>query len=421
MTRMVSQPLDPKYAKQWDDTRTALLWHCPAFSHILYSMLNKHDHEHIAIMTDEILIAATDGSNLILNPAVFFTKYTLMERVFIVAHEIMHCVFGHVEMGQRCKSLGKVGLPNGKTLPYDHHVMNMAMDYVINAILVDSNVGKFNTDWLHDVTKGTAKDSVIDVYARIYKDEKGKGGEGKGGEGRGRFDEHLAPGTVEGKDPTQAAQDRNESEWKTQTAAAAHAARVQGKLPAGLDRALTNALNPKVDWREHIQALFARAFGSESVNWRKPERRYIVDDIYVPETSGFGAELVIVAIDTSGSIGQNELDMFFGELSGILEDVQPEMVKVIWCDAKVHRVDEITDLTDLADLRMKKAPGGGGTDFRPVFEHIEKYENKPDAIVYLTDGYGTFPTHAPNCPMIWGDIAKNPNYPFGQVVEVPRA
>lgn len=419
--------LDPKQTKMWDDTRTALLWGSPAFSHILYTMLDRVDSETIAIFTPDIPIAATDGSSLILNPVRFF-EYKLMERVFICAHEIMHCILGHMEKGHQYRKRGKVALPNGKDILYDHTLMNMAMDYVINAILVDSKTGQFNPDWLYDVKIGTANDSVIDVYAKLFKDAKDKGqkpGEGEGGggsgQGHGGFDEHLAPGTSQGKDATQASQDRNEAEWGTQIAAATHAARVQGKLPASLDRALTDALDPKVDWREHIQAIFARTFGSDSIDWRKAQRQYIIQDIYVPETAGNGSELVIVAIDTSGSIGQAELDMFFAELHGILEDVKPEELQVVWCDAKVHRVDSLDDVGDLVALRMQKAPGGGGTDFRPVFEYVEKQGRRPDAVVYLTDGYGSFPAHAPDYPVIFGDIAKNPNYPFGEVVEIPRA
>ena len=407
--------LDPKFERAWDDTRVALLWHCPAFSHILYTLLNRRGEKHIALFTDDpnIPVAATDGSHFIINPEAFF-KMNLMERVFVSAHEILHCILGHMEMAHHFHKRGKVSLPNGKTLPYHGETMNAAMDYVINAILVDAKVGQFPTIGLHDVKIATAMDSVIDTYAKIF-DPNGSGGKGAGG-----FDTHLAPGKADGQDPTQASQDRNASEWATQVAAGIQAAKVQGKLPAGLERLLGEVLEPKVDWREHIQSLFARAIGSDHVDWRKPVRQYIIQDIYVPETTGYGAELVVVAIDTSGSIGQTELDMFFGELSGILEDVHPERIQVVWCDAKVHRVDELEDGGDLTALRAKKAPGGGGTDFRPVFEHVRKQGIKCDALVYLTDGYGTFPEKAPDYPVIWGDIAKNPAYPWGSVVEVPK-
>jgi len=126
---------------------------------------------------------------------------------------------------------------------------------------------------------------------------------------------------------------------------------------------------------------------------------------------------VVVGIDTSGSIGQTELDRFFAELRGILENVKPKRVHVVWCDAQVHKVDVVEEVEDMGGL---KPHGGGGTDFRPVFDWIEKEGLEPDALVYLTDGLGAFPTHAPKYPVLWGAIMENVKYPnWGEVVPVP--
>jgi predicted metal-dependent peptidase len=123
-----------------------------------------------------------------------------------------------------------------------------------------------------------------------------------------------------------------------------------------------------------------------------------------------------VAIDTSGSIGQREINTFFGELTGILDDVRPSKVYVMWCDARVHKVDEVDDSSDVNTLKPR---GGGGTSFIPVFEEIEKLDIYPEALVYLTDGMGSFPQHAPNYPVLWGDIYNRAaQYPFGEVVDV---
>ena len=228
---------------------------------------------------------------------------------------------------------------------------------------------------------------------------------------------HLAPGSSQGKDPHQATNDRNEGEWQTAVAQAAQAAKLQGKLPAALERLLSEVLTPKVDWREHIQALFARRLGSGSYDWRRPDRRLIVQDIYAPGRSGFGAECVVVGIDTSGSIGQAELNMFMAEVSGILEEVRPKKLFCVMCDARVNVVHEFDNA---ADLRSVKLVGGGGTDFRPVFDWINKQGLTPDALVYLTDGLGSFPSRAPNFPVIWGNIYPQAKYPFGDVVDVPK-
>ena len=238
--------------------------------------------------------------------------------------------------------------------------------------------------------------------------------------GQKPFDQHLDPGSGQGKDPAQAAQDRNPVEWDTQVAAAASAARLQGKLPAGLDRLFGEILNPKVDWRDKIQGLFARRVGGGGYNWRKPDRRLIVRDIVAPGRSGFGCGTIVVGADTSGSIDYTPGsvgDMFLAEMAGILEDCRPQRLLIAWCDAKVHRVDEASEPGDLDIIRRKGAPGGGGTSFVPVFEWMEENGVEPDALVYLTDGYGTFPRQAPPFPVIWGSIT-DAQYPFGDVVKI---
>ncbi|KAH2389053.1 hypothetical protein KXW64_007991, partial [Aspergillus fumigatus] len=233
------------------------------------------------------------------------------------------------------------------------------------------------------------------------------------------FDEHLDPGTSTGKDSQTASAERNPAQWDTEIAAGMAAAKAMGKLPAELQRALTDVLEPKVDWREKIQALFARKIGSGSFDWRRPDRRLITRDIYAPGRSGFGAGTVVVGIDTSGSIGPRELDMFMAEMSGILEDVRPKRLVIMWCDAAIGRVDECEDATDLMSIRAKGAPGGGGTSFIPVFEEITKMGLQPEALVYLTDGMGAFPNKEPAYPVIWGSIYPASKYPFGDVVDIP--
>jgi predicted metal-dependent peptidase len=424
--------LTAKQEKAWSETLVALVWNCPAFSHLLYSMMDTAKSKHIALFSKEIPIAATDGSALILNPDTFFT-FNLHERVFIVTHEILHCVMNHCILGHAMKTRGKISYADGTSLPYDHTTYNKATDYVINDVLVESKIGAMPMKdgkqiGLWDRNMATATDAALDAYKKLYKKNpppKGPKGPGDsdgpgGGSGHGGFDEHLQPGTSQGKAPSQASQERDESTWKTAVAAALNAAKVQGKLPAGLERLLGELLEPQVDWKDHIASLFARKVGSGSYDWRKPDRRLIVRDMYAPGRSGFGAGCVVVGIDTSGSIGQLELDMFFAEMSGILEDVRPKRLLVMWCDAHVHRVDEVEEASDLTALRAGKAPGGGGTSFVPVFEEIEKMGLEPDALVYLTDGMGDFPGKAPSYPVIWGNIYPASKYPFGDVVDVPK-
>jgi predicted metal-dependent peptidase len=423
--------LTPQQEKLWSDTRAALIWHCPAFSHIFYSLLqNTGNPKANAVFTDDdsIPIAATDGNNLIFNvgPKGFF-RFNLNQRVFIASHEILHCIFNHCGISFMLKMRGKVAYADGKTLPYDGEQMNIAEDYVINAILSEGKVGEFPKDengqqmGMLDAAIATSKDNSLDTYRKIYKKENsGKKSGGGGGGGPGRFDVHLAPGTSVGQDPVSANNNRNPAQWDTEVAAGVAAAKAMGKMSADVLRALTETLTPKVDWREHIKSLFARKVGSGAFDWARPDRRLITRDIYAPGRSGFGAGCVVVGIDTSGSVGRKELDMFMAEVSGILEEIKPKRLVMIWCDAAVNRVDECEDIGDLNTIRRKGAPGGGGTSFIPVFERVAKEGLEPEALVYLTDGLGTFPRVAPGYPVIWGNIYKGSKYPWGDVVDIPK-
>jgi predicted metal-dependent peptidase len=399
--------------KKWEQTRVALLWHCPAFAHVFITMMDNAKSKHIAYFTRGVPIAATDGSNLLLNPDTFF-NYDLSERIFICVHEIMHNIWNHMGQMHYWNKRGKVSYPDGSELPYDHKTMNIAQDLVINDLLIESKTGKFNTAWMHDPQLGDRNSQVLDVYKKVYNDPDSVKGTG--------FDEHLAPGTSTGQDPTQANQGRNEVEWQQAVAAGINAAKVQGKLPAGLERLLGEVVDPKVDWKEQIQALVARKVGSGAYSWQRPDRRLIVRDCYAPGPTGFGAGTVVVGIDTSGSIGDTELNMFMAEMAGILSDVKPERLVIMWCDAALNRVDEAEEPEDLIEIRAKGAPGGGGTSFVPVFDEIYNSGLRPDALVYLTDGYGSFPDKAPPYSVIWGSIGLDKSgYPFGDVVMIPKS
>lgn len=416
--------ITPQQLKLWQDTRAAFIWHCPAFTHILYTMMNKNNNEHIAIFTREVPVAATDGQHVLINPDEFF-KLSLNERIFVVAHEVSHGIFGHVEMLFKLQMQGKVCYPDGKELPFENDTFQHAMDYVINDMLVESKIGQYKDTWLHDPTIATHMDSVLTAYRRLYQQNQQNGSGGGASQkskqkGQQGFDKHMQPGSTTGQDPQQAANGRSDVEWKTAVAGALASAKAQGKMPAALERLLSDTLEPQVDWTDKVIGWFNRRPGGGTYDWRKPDRRFITRNIVAPARTGFGCGPIVVGIDTSGSIGQKQLDVFFGEMFGILDDIRPSTIHVMWCDAKMHRCDEVHDTTDLLDLRMQKAPGGGGTDFRPVFDAIQDMDIQPDALIYLTDGEGSFPKMPPQYPVLWGNINTHKvNYPFGEVIDVP--
>lgn len=434
--------LTPSQRSEWDKVLTALCFQVPALNHLMYSLLDRTDEGEVAVFTDKVPMAATDGKCVLLNPDNFFGKdMTLKNRLFVQAHEIFHNVFEHIVMGYRWRVTKKVAFPDGTSLPYDHNLMNKAMDYIVNATLIAAKIGempKGKWEGLYDpnITKDGDAD-LLDVYRRLHKQQKqqaqgqskpcngGQGGQpqpGEQGQGEsndhgGGFCQHEELGSAKDKNAHEVASAHNPQQVQSAIAAAANAAKLMGKLPAGLERVLQKLLTPTVDWREHVRSLLMRKAGSGGYDFQKADEELIVRDIYAPQRSGHGIGTVICAVDTSGSIGQAEYDLFFGNVAGMIDDLKPRELYLIACDAQVHSFDQLGNAMDLASYKLK---GGGGTDFRPVFDEIEKRGLKPDALIFLTDGLGTFPEHAPDWHTIWGSIYEPARYPWGDVVQVPK-
>lgn len=424
--------LTPSQRSEWDRVLTALTFQVPALNHLMYSLLDRTDDGDVAVFTDKIPLAATDGKCVLLNPDTFFGKdLNLKNRLFVQGHEVFHNVFEHIVMGYRWRVTGKVDYPNGVSLPYDHMLMNKAMDYIVNATLVSAKIGEMPTGkWagLYDPNITIDGDvDLLDVYRKLYRQQKAQGqskpcagGQGGGDEGKdhgGGFCQHEDLGSAKGKNAHEVASSHSPQQVQTAIAAAANAARLMGKLPAGLERVLNKLLTPTVDWREHVRALLMRKAGSGGYDFQKADEELIIRDIYAPQRSGHGVGTVVCVIDNSGSVQQSDYDLFYGNVAGMLDDLRPKCLHVIWCDLAVHKSIEVDNAMDLIGL---KVGGGGGTDFRPAFDEVARLGLKPDAMIYLTDGLGDFPEHAPDYHVIWGSIYEPAKYPFGDVVQVPR-
>lgn len=405
--------------KLWTESRTATLWAQPAFSDIWYSLMVDAKGQTAKLTNEKsIPVAATNGKSIFINPEGYF-KYSLDERVFINCHEVLHAVLDHPRMFMAFRKAGKIKFLDGTELPYDNQTLQIAADLVINAILVDAKVGKAPADACYDPSKVTADMSVLDAYRKVYKKQQQQGGggsKGKGGLPPGSFDTHLDPGEGEGENAQEAADQRNESEWQTGVAAAIASAKARGKLPAGLERLLAKVLQPEMDWTEMLRTALTRRIGNSGSSWNELDHHLIHRGIGAPGRIGYGAGYIVVGLDTSGSMTQAQMDKIMSETAGILDDVKPKRLVLVQCDASVH---EAVECDDSGDLLQRKLKGGGGTDFRPVFDWIDKEGGTPDALIYFTDTWGVFPDHAPGYPVIWASLTKGATVPWGDYIDVP--
>lgn len=402
--------LTPKQKKAWEDTMSLMAWNCPGFRHLFYKLLSDHNGEIQAIPTKRIPVAATDGKSILINPDTFFDHYNMQERVFIMGHEVVHNVFRDVPFFQQCRAKGTVPMNDGTTVPYDETSMQHAADYRINALLKQSRIGKPPEGVLLDDDIAKADDALTDVYKKVYEKYESEGTLGKGG-----FDVVLVPSNGNGS--------ANDQQWAVETKAAQtlEAMRSQGKMAGALQRMFEQVLNPQIPWTDHIQGIFNKKVGSGSYNWRKPDRRFITRDLYMPSRSGNGAGWVVVWCDTSGSIQDVELCQYLAEIQSIVTDCAPQRLSIVWCDADVHRVDDVADAGEMQavidDVKANGSGGGGGTDIEPFYEWIDNQVGRPEVMLCFTDGYFSCRPSAPDFTAIWACTTEHA-FPWGEVVRI---
>ena len=338
------------------------------------------------IYTDAVPTAAMSATGQIyLNP-VWCEPLTVRQLMFLLAHEAMHYMLSH--------SL--------RRKHRDASAWNVAADKVINDTLIDAKVGDF-------IDGGVTLDGARNNAAEELYDEADIGGSGPGGIG-----DDIGDPTDDGGQPLDDSQVHQlEAQAKIEAIQSAKAAKAVGKLPGSIERIIDEMINVTTPWHDILER-FMQSKVKDGYSWQRPNRRFVGAGTYLPGvdyTPRMGE--IIIALDTSGSIGQAEINMFNGHINRILHTCMPEKVHVIYCDYSINQIDEYTpdDLPITA-----KCLGGGGTSFRPVFEWADNYDGDIECIVYLTDGYGDQGSISTNHETVWLTTA-NEQFQFGTVIK----
>jgi len=311
---------------------------------------------------------------------------------FLVLHECYHKLYRHLITWRHL---------------YDENpqLANAACDYVINLKITDDNKDGFAVMPECGLLDTQYRDmDTAQVYNLLRKNGGGSGGGQGGGAGGspsktgidGGMDEHDWEGAREMTPEEGKALARDLDEAIRQGALAA------GKMGSGGNRDLDELLKTKIDWREVLREFITTTCtGNDYSTWRRPNRRFVSSGYYMP--SGISEQVgeLVIAIDTSGSIGGRELAQFLGEVKGICDQVKPDVVRLLYWDTEVC-ADEKYVSTEVENLvNTTKPAGGGGTNVECVPEYMAQHGVKPQAAIVLTDGYlggswGTWP-----CPVLW--------------------
>jgi predicted metal-dependent peptidase len=331
-------------------------------------------------VVDEAITAYTDGINKKYGRA-FLTAIcpTQAEVNGLILHENLHIGLRH-------------HLHGADMFKEDGEKANKAADYVVNDMITE--ISKKYPE-LVQLPKGGLYDpqyhnmSMREIY-KLLKSKKGGGGgggkpdkEGEKGSGSGggeyEFDKHDF-----GKPMTQ--EEAKEMDGKIDRAIR-EGALLAGRLGIDLPRSVTDLLNPVIDWKKELADFVTSSCkGKDEYTWRKFNRRVISNDIYLPTVENETIGEVVVAIDTSGSIGQEQLNEFASELVSICEAVSPDAVRILWWDTKVHGEQLFTDNYDQIGSMLKPL-GGGGTRVSSVAEYINKKKINAECVLVFTDGF----------------------------------
>ena len=356
----------------------------------------------VPVRDDRLPTAATNGDSVFVDID-FYAKLTAEERLFVLAHEAWHCALLHFMRRQN----------------RDHEIFNCAADLEIHFILTREGL-KAPFVLPHDPAwQGLSAEEIYAKYQQAAKGNAGVDSEAgresehiKNVRKGGGFDTHLGQGeTLDGGKeengekgididftpdiPAGAAERCRER----LTAVIQQMQRTKGDLPLGIESAVEKILEPKINWREILAQFVTSCYGG-SRQWLPPSRRHVWQGLYM-QSSRDSRLNAVVAVDTSGST-MGDLPRFFSELGGLLNSFGSYQLTVIQCDADIQKVEQFDDFNIFPPDYKWEVKGFGGTDFRPVFNYLDKHpELTPNLLVYLTDGCGDYPERPPSYPVLW--------------------
>lgn len=324
--------------------------------------------------------AATDGRNFYYNSR-FINMLSRGELEFLFGHEVLHVVYDH--MGRRNER--------------DPQIWNIADDYAVNADLKRHRVGEFITtvpclyehkydgkpaeEIYDDLMKNAEKINIDDLLDKLIDDHMDGEGDGEDGEG----EDGDKPG--KGKRPkpmTQAERDQLRQEIKQQILAAAKAADA-GSVPAGVQRLIKDMTEPKMNWKELLQTNLTSTIRSD-YSFIRPNRRGWHLDAVMPGMIPGEEVDISVAIDMSGSIGNEQASAFLGEIKGIMEAFTGFKIHVFCFDTAIYNPQTFNS-DNLDTIEGYEPQGGGGTDFDCIFTYLKERGEDTKRLVVFTDGY----------------------------------
>jgi predicted metal-dependent peptidase len=329
---------------------------------------------------DDIPTACTNGRDEYYGRG-FIDSINDKQLRFVVLHECYHKMYKHLttwkHLSDKCQ-----------------RTANMACDYVINQQIIDDNDDDFieGIDGMCIDPKYRGWDSQR-VFNDIYQQQDSGGGDG--GQGNS-LDDHDWDGAqaMTGEEQDDLAKEIDDAIRQGAISA--------GKMGTGGERTVADLLEPQVNWRDVLREFITdTCTGSDYATYNRPNRRRLHTGMYLPSGITQQVDELVLAIDTSGSIGQRELSAFLSEIKCICDTVHPKSIRLLYWDTEVC-ADEAYSMHELDTLTQSTKPaGGGGTDVHCVTSYMATNNISPQAAIILTDGYLYSGWGSWDCPTLW--------------------
>jgi len=318
--------------------------------------------------SDWLPTAATDGRTIFFCRK-FFEPLTVKQVEFVIAHEILHNVFDH--MGRR----------EGR----DPKIFNIAADYCVNGQIVRDGIGDHNIKDIkifHEPKYYSM--GAEEIYDKIY-DEMDEEQLNQLGQ---LLDEHIdwgEDGNGNGQPKytkEQLKEIRDEIREATMQAAQAAGA---GNVPASVQRMIKELTEPKMNWREILRQQIQSTIKND-FSFMRPNRKGWHMSAILPGQQFQETIDICVAIDMSGSIGDEQAKDFLSEIKGIMQEYRDFKIKV-WCfDTSVYNEADY-DGYSMDEFDAYEPMGGGGTEFDVNWEYMKENDIQPKKFIMFTDGY----------------------------------
>jgi len=372
------------------------------------------------ILTEQVKVAAIDTNyNIYFNPTAVGTiqEYStdladaMAQLGFLWIHEIAHVLRCHAERSEEIRANAKLWNIAADLEINDGAWKGLTMPKAIPGLLptnFELPNGKVAEWYYHLLLKN--KDSQQKILKACQGDEENPSENKKNtwDEGSGVHGESRPWETTEEQQQLHGI-DKQLIEREVAQKMKEHRKHI-GNFPGSWDRWVEEILSSKKDWKRLLQHRMSTAIATGiglrvDYSFARPSRRQSVyHPVITPSFSGDRSGRIAVVVDTSASMGGEELGQSVAEVCKVLEDFKLP-VTVIPCDAKAYEPIILNRPSDR--FKVKQLKGGGGTNMVAGIAAALALKPTPDAVLVLTDGYTPYPLSPYKTPILFGIIKKD--------------